>query len=616
MTDLEKQILFYSNAYYQGNELISDKEYDALVNKLRKENPDSELLGKPIGSDLKGISKKYKIPITMGTLEKCNTDEQFKGWYYKHDTDNLICEIKLDGAGALLEYMDGELTFVYSRGNGEFGEDITDNASKVNGVIKKLKSNFTGYIKGEIILKNSTFKKYFSDMANPRNTAAGIIKRLDGEGCNFLNFVGYDVFDSNETVDKTEESKLNFLKFNDFEIPIAWTDVVLDDIIKLKNDIDKYIEETDYNIDGIVVKQNKTDKNDLMRHTPLNNVAFKPNLDIGITTVKRIRWQLQGRYFSPVVDVEPVELCGTKVTKASVANVNIMNDLGIYEGAEVEIVKNGEIIPGIQKVFNPKKNSFMIPTVCPVCGKEVKVNNSGIPECINEECPRKTAHRFKKMFEVLGIKGAGPAFINKMEELNLSVEDFLNLCSENREDILCKFAGGINGKKVLIQMQNAMTTPITIAKFLATFDYRGFDEKKLKLLDFSLEEMYNLSISEIKKIDGFADITANNFIEFMRTYKNEIDRLSKYFILSSNEEKKTEGKLSGKSFCFTGKAVMPRKQLQDLVNQNGGNNKDSVTSDLDYLVTDDTDSGSSKNVKAKKLGIPVISSTDFLNMLN
>ena len=620
MSELEKKIKEYANSYYSGEEQISDSEYDALIEQLRKENPNSELLQNGvIGSDLKGVSKKYKLPVTMGTLSKCMTNEEFNEWWNKHSHD-VMCQVKVDGAGCLLEYKNGKFVFAYSRGDSEFGEDLTNNVSKITNFPKTLKTtDFTGYIRGEIVLKRETFEKYFSkNMANPRNATAGILKRLDGKDCEKLSFIGYDVFD-NTGISSSEQNKIDFLQNEEFEVPKWWQGATYEDIIDLKDSIPTFKKDLGYDIDGIVLKQNKTDKNDLARKTPLNNCAVKPNREIEVTKVKKIVWQLSGRYLAPVVEVEPVELNGTTVSRASVSNICVMNELGIYEGADVEICKSGEIIPIILKVLNPKKNSFEVPDTCPVCGGKIVVNNSGFPECVNEICPRKVGHRFKKMFKIFGIKGAGDSFVSSLENAGITIEDFLEMISNNDEKVLNKYAGGINGEKIYKQMKNI--GEITPSKFLALFDVRLFDEKKLNQLgNKSLDEMINLTKEEILNINGFSDITADAYIKFIKNNKDEISSLRKYFTIKNpsdimkekGEEKMS--KIAGKSFCFTGKACKPRNELENIVVNNGGTFKTSVTKDLDYLVTDDQNSGSSKNKKAAELGIPVISSIDFLMM--
>ncbi len=614
MTDLELEIKKYADAYYQGNEMISDSDYDALIAKLKKEQPNSELLNKVIGSDLKGVSTKYKLDATMGTLEKCNTDEEMKEWWNKHPHDNLIAELKIDGNGQLLTYRNGKLAYVRSRGDGEYGDDTTQNVTKVQGVPTDLGVDFNGSVRGEVVMFRSTFEKFFPEGKNPRNMAAGIIKRLDGSDCEKLNFIAYDLFDNDNKFDASEADKLSFLKDHGFCIPRFDTNPTLEGLKVWKDSLEPNGE---IPCDGIVIKQNIVNKDDLMRHTPLNNVAYKPNCQSAVTTIKRIIWQLRGKFFGPVAEVEPVELEGTTVSKASLSNVNIMNELGVYEGAEVIMTKHGLIIPQVDKVLNPRQNAFDIPTVCPVCGGEVVVNDSGIPVCMNPACPKKVGHRYGRLFKVFDVKGAGEAFLKNLEDISLPVEDFLGMCVGDDKTILNRYAGGVNGEKIYTQMRDALAKPITAAQFLATFDLKMFDEKKLNQLgNKTLDDILALKYEDIVAIDGYADTTANALLEFLESYSSEIDNLRKFFNFKSADELVSEtSSATGPSVCFTG--ACPGYSRGQLTEMAAGKYvvKDAVTKDLDILVCADPNSGSSKLQKAAKNGTKLMSYEDFLATL-
>ena len=615
MTELEEKIKNYANNYYQGNELVSDAEYDALIEQLKKENPNSEILKGVVGTDLKGISKKYKLPHCMNTLAKCADEKEFKEWWNKHPHNDYMVSLKIDGNSQLLEYKNGKFVRSLSRGNGEEGEDTTANVSKID--FPKNIENFNGYIRGEVYLPRSVWSQYFSDTKNPRNCCAGIIKRLDGEGCDKLSFCAYEVFDNDNIVDKTEVSKFKFLEDNGFEVALHEHNLSFEKIVEWKNNLNPNGETP---CDGLVFKQNKVSKEDTERQIPLEMCAFKPNLQIATTILKDISWEMKGRYVSPVAILEPVELEGTTVQRASLANVNIMNSLGVYIGATVFVKKAGLIIPQIEAVLEPKKKSFNIPTTCPACGRNLIVNESGMVECINECCPRKVGHRFKRLFKVLGIKGCGDAFVDNLENAGITIEDFLEMCANNNPKCFNTYAGGINGEKIYKQMKDTLSKPTSAAAFLATFDVKLFDEKKLNQFgNKSLDELLSLTRDEILNINGFADTTTDAYLKFIKNYKDEINSLKTYFTFIDTSVKMEErgekmSKIAGKSFCFTGKACRPRNELEQIVVENGGTFKTSVTKGLDYLVTDDQNSGSSKNKKAAELGIPVISSVDFLMM--
>lgn len=390
MTELETKIKNYADQYYQGDEQIDDEEYDALIDQLREENPKSSLLPENqgvTGSDLKGIDKKYKLPITMGTLAKCNTDEQFKDWWDKHLHDDIVVETKCDGCGVVLHYENGKFVYARSRGDSEYGVDLTDKMKAVkipdhlilvhiNSDGSKWAENITDGttdIRGEVIIKKLVFdEKYKDQFKNGRNMVSGLMGQKEVSPIlKDCMFIAYDLFDnpsenSGRRIDSSEVSKLEFLMDNEFNAPKyehyrineyrkdktveKQDEEIFNKIKEWKDNIDTSNPTGGIPCDGIVIKQNKVDKNDLMRHTPLNNVAYKPNLQIAITKVIDIEWSLVGRYLSPVAIVEPVELCGTTVKRASLANINKMEELGIEIGSIVEITKKGEIIPHVMKV--------------------------------------------------------------------------------------------------------------------------------------------------------------------------------------------------------------------------------------------------------------------------
>lgn len=614
MTELEKKIKAYADAYYSGEELISDAEYDALLKQLRKENPDSEFLkGEILGDELKGISKKYKLPITMGSLSKCNTDEEMIEWWNKHPHDDLVAELKIDGNSQCLIYKSGKLVQTLSRGNGVYGEDTTAKLKLVQGVVHEMQYPFTGEIRGEVVMYRSTFDKHFKDTGkkNPRNAAAGIIGRLDGSDCDKLSFIAYDVFDSENRVDVTEIKKLKFLEENDFTVPEFKLRPTFEELLDWKNSIRN---DSELPCDGIVIKQNQVNKSDLARLTPQNNVAFKPNLQVAITTAKEIKWQMRGSLMSPLVYVEPVELEGTTVTKASVANVNVMKKMGIYVGAKVAISKHGMIIPHIDNVLDPKPDAFDIPTICPTCGSTLVLNSSGFPECKNEDCSRKLAHKYGRMFAVLGIKNAGPAFIEALEEEGVTYSEFFKMVESGNADVLNKYAGGINGEKVLAQMKTACKSPITPAKYLAIFDYHGLGEKQFdKLGTRSLKEILKLSATELREIKGIGGETANAIIDFFDKDMSEILEISKYFVIEAKEIPADTG--DKPTVCFTGACPgYTRSELAELAAAKY-TVLGAVTKDLQMLVCADPNSGSSKLRKAAQNGTKVISYDEFLSDL-
>lgn len=637
MTDLEQKIKNYADQYYQGNEQIPDEDYDALIDELRKENPESGLLPENqgiVGSDIKGISKKYKLPVTMGTLAKCNTDDQMKDWWDKHNHTDIVAELKIDGNGVLLEFDDGILVKAYSRGDGVFGEDRT---VKVFNILNRnnyptsgnVARGFYGWVRGEIYMKRSTFERYFKDTSykNPRNLTAGILGRDDIKNCEYLNLIAYDVFTSSKnkidnSMVETEQAKLNFLQNYGYEVPEYKINPDFEELKKWKDSLNTA--KAEIPCDGIVIKQNKVNRDDLMRLTPENNVAYKPNLQKAVSTITAIKWQQQGRYLSPLAIIEPVELEGTTVVKASLANINKMNEKGVYVGAKVLVSKHGMIIPAIDSVLDPKQNAFEIPKTCPRCDSELVVNESGFPECLNEKCIAKVEHRFMRFFNILGIKAAGPAFIKKAANAcSTTLNDIVFLlmyAQDNDKDTFNSWAGGINGEKILKQIRDFIWTSdkkiepktITVAQFCAIFDWPHLSTKQFeKIPDFNLTKAFTgVSFEELKEIDGIGEELAKNMKDFFTEKHDQIQELSHYFNFESKQNEEVNSNLL--SICFTGACPgYSRKDLTELC-KGKYNVVDSVTKDLDILACADPNSGSSKLQKAIKNGTKVISYDELL----
>jgi DNA ligase (NAD+) len=354
MTELEKKIKHYADAYYSGKEEISDAEYDELIAELRAENPESELLDTVTGEEeqIEGFPK-ISHNLVTGTLRKCRNVEEFSEWFSKHNFGQFSVQYKLDGNSILLEYNKGVLIRVSTRGDGFTGYDITSNGLKFQNVPHIIDASFTGSIRGEVLLFHDDFKKYYGDMKNCRNAAAGIVKHLDGSGCERLRMICYDIYDENGNVDSTETAKISFLKANGFAVPEWMTTYNFDDIIKFREEAYKLRESggLQYDIDGIVIKQEKCDKEDLKRKCPLNNCAIKFELAEADTVLRKIVWQLHGNIFSPVGIFDPVELNGTTVSRATLCNINKMEELGVQVGKKCVLIKAGEIIPRLIKVY-------------------------------------------------------------------------------------------------------------------------------------------------------------------------------------------------------------------------------------------------------------------------
>lgn len=269
-----------------------------------------------------------------------------------------------------------------------------------------------------------------------------------------------------------------------------------------------------------------------------------------------------------------------------------------------------------------KNHKLNIPEICPSCGESLEIHDNGTITCRNPLCPAKISHKFRNFFELLKIDGAGESICNNLAKIGVDIEDLL----KGDKDYFCSAANGINGNKIYNNLHKKLETPITLGLFLSLFDLDGFSEKKLKYLektpffkDFYHTPEITLELFKYVKETDFVKIDIETIksdsvkIDLYNEINNKIvDMINSIKYFKFEIPKNKTGYLKGYSFCFTGKACKPRAELEKMVTDNGGTIS-SVKKGLSYLVTDDTGSGSSKNIKAEKLGIKIMTSLEFIN---
>ena len=632
ITELESLIKKYQKSYYDGEGEISDAEFDKLWDELKELDPKNPILSK-VGADSGNFAKVQHV-MPMGSQEKAANPEQFLEWAGKHVYEEYLVEYKLDGASLELQYEHGMLKRAVTRGDGVVGDDITQNAKKMQGVYPALLKDgnvidFTGGIRGEVIMTHEVHEKYFSDKANCRNAANGLMKRKDGEGSEYLTLIVYDALATDgQTFFKTEKEKIKFLMELGFKVVklviCKNPQRVIDYRAKVMEDRKNIIP---YDIDGLVVKEDIINFEDASRARPDRQIAFKFSLEEAVSTLREVEWSISGSTYTPVAIFDEVELNGTKVQRASLANPDTMRALGVAIGSHVVVVKRGEIIPKIENVVEEKDlvtTPIPFPTICECC-KTPLIDEGSRLYCPNKGCEKRVLHQLLKFQQVVDIRDLGETLITELfktkkvtsisDIYKLTVEDlvpyFLNEESIENEK---ESAGAI---KVYNSIQNhrKMTLPV----FLGAFDIEGFGEtsaEKLVTAGFNtLEKMLSADETQIASVYGFAEISAKTICDGLKENAAEMQFLVNEKIIEI--EGAQEGLLSGKSFCFTGELVtMKRSDAEQLVKKNGGTTKSSVTKDLSYLVTNDTQSGSSKNKKAQQFGIAIIDEKQFLSLLN
>jgi DNA ligase (NAD+) len=613
--ELEKQVKHHQNLYYNFQPVISDAEFDALWDELKRFDPSNVLL-KTVGPD-SGNFPKVSHLMKMGSQEKAANPDELRAWAKKHpEILEYVVQYKLDGASLELQYESGLLRKAVTRGNGNVGDDITANAVKMQGVVRSLDKSFSGAIRGEVLMTHLIHETKYSNKANCRNAANGLMKRISGEGSEDLLFLAYDVVGDVSFLH--EQDKTVWLSKRGFEIPSTWVLNDVEDIIALREKIAREKLSLAFDIDGLVIKNKIIDLEDMNRDRPMKQIAFKFDLDRAVTTLLAVEWYISGKVRTPVAIMEPVQLNGTTVKQASLANPNLIKELGVKIGSNVEVVKRGEIIPKIEKVIYTPADAkeIEIPEVCTCCGAKL-VNEGSILYCPNKDCAETRLHRIEKWVEKNEIMNLSYTTIKKLWDAGIvkSIQDLYSL-SVDKVKHLDGFGDGF--ERVVKEIGRKRVIPL--ARFVAAFDLGGYGEKLIKpLLDAlrvqTLEDVFSLTQADIDRVPGWTGIRAIEFPNLIQEVKTEMKNLSNV-VKTEAPVKIAEGSLSGKSFCFTGTLEsMKRKDAEKLVADKGGAVAGGVSKTLTYLVTNDTSSGSSKNKKAADLGIKVITEKEFLELI-
>lgn len=357
MTDikeLEKKILEAQDAYYNGTPIMDDAEFDSLWDELKKLDPTNKILTAQVGEDhLEGFQKAEHL-MTMGSQSKANSKEEMEKFIDDTpDADEYLAEFKMDGLSLELQYENGKLKKAVTRGDGHIGDDVTQNVLKMNYVIKNLPdTNFTGPVRGETLLSRKNKEEFYNEMKNCRNAASGILKRLDGKGAEHLDVVVYEVQNLDGTSFGTQENALKWMKDQGFKVveskKFKKEPNLAETAMNYLNEVFEQFDDLEYDIDGIVWKQNKIDLDDMKELRPSTQIALKPKRTIVKTKLLDIEWNCNNGTYTPIAILEPIDILGSTVQRASLSNLRNIINLNIEIGCEVLICKRGEIIPHVE----------------------------------------------------------------------------------------------------------------------------------------------------------------------------------------------------------------------------------------------------------------------------
>ncbi|MCR5748397.1 MAG: NAD-dependent DNA ligase LigA [Lachnospiraceae bacterium] len=653
---LVKTIKYHMDKYYNDDKPeISDREYDELMMKLKameKEHP--ELAGKDsptriIGGNTKrtaGVNVEHDVP--MLSIEDVFSKEEVLSWVHEvrdlHPKVHFSVEHKIDGLSMSIRYKEGKLTLAETRGNGFIGEDVTSNALVIPDVKPELKGvNGEIELRGEVYMSHADFDSVNEAMelagkkpfANPRNCAAGTLRQLDSRVVRDRGLSLY-IFNVQRATDPAYMTshhealkKLEALGIKAVPSYVCETD---EQIIEAIDAIGEQRGELPYDIDGAVVKIDEIAFRDDFpagsKYTS-GHIAYKypPEEKETVITDIELSVGMTGR-INPTAIFEPIRLCGTTVSRATLHNQDFISELGIGIGRTVVVYKSGEIIPKIKEVVaskNPEGSGiYEIPHICPVCAHEaVREEDTADIKCVNPLCPAKLMKRIVNFVsrDAYDIKGFGEEYIKALTRRKYisDISDIFRL-KEHRDELV---SDGIIGKEkntdklIKVIEESKKNTPDRLLCGLGVENVGRTSARTIMRHFGSFDRLMTASVDELTKVDDVGEITAKSIYEFFRD-ENTVRLMQELKLLGLNMEMESTGEgdttLSGRTYVITGdlEHFENRNSMVEYIESKGGKVSGSVSKKTYALINNDVSSNSGKNKKAKELGIPVISEEDFI----
>ncbi len=636
-----------SRAYYQeGREIMANERYDKLYDELTalEEKTGTVLAGSPtqkVGYEVLSELPKERHAQAALSLDKTKEIAALQSFL---GAQPGVLSWKLDGLTVVLTYEGGELLKAVTRGNGEIGEVVTGNARTF--VNLPLRIPFTGHLvlRGEAVIRYSDFERMNAEndedakYKNPRNLAAGSVRQLDPRvtKTRSVNLVAFALIEAEGFDDQNSMmEQMAFLDRQGFET-VERVLVTAETLPAAVSAFSEKIRTYDIPSDGLVLVMDDLAYGRSLGRTakfPRNAMAFKWRDEMADTELLSIEWSASRTgLLNPVAIFRPVELEGTTVSRASVHNISVMEDLGLAVGDEIRVYKANMIIPQISedltaaKLAKPFARRFEIPPVCPVCGEATEIRDEdGVRTlfCANPECPAKKIKRFELFVSknAMNIDGLSEMTMEKMISAGL-VHRFGDLyrLSEHRKEIASMEGfGELSADNILRAVDASRELPLE--RLLTAIGIPGIGVAGGKMLSRAfrgdLAALRNATEEELAEIENIGSVTAGDIVKFFRDPKKsaELDDLLTEITLKE-EENDAEQKFEGKTFVVTGAVhhFDNRDALKAFIEARGGKVTGSVTKKTDYLINNDVNSNSTKNKTARTLGIPVISEEDFLKL--
>lgn len=628
--ELVEKLNYYTKLYDEGRPEISDKEWDDMYFELQKIERESGIYLEDSPTqrvNFQVVNKLNKIEHNhpMLSLDKTKDINEVQKFIYYND---YIAMAKMDGLTCSLKYVNGKLVSAETRGNGFIGEDILHNALQVKNIPKRIDFKDELIVDGEIICTYENFKEFESEYKNPRNFASGSIRLLDSKESSMrrLSFIAWDCISGLEEVEKlsTKLLKLNILGFT--VVPFMAGEYSIDDTIST---IQSIAQEAGYPIDGIVYKYDiiseyeaagKTD------HHFKGGLAYKFYDEEYETILRDVEWTM-GRtgVLTPVALLEPINIDGSEVSRASLHNISIMDELGIrYQDTKVMVYKANMIIPQISKAL-PYEGEIAslinIPAVCPICGEPTIIkgeNGVRVLYCSNPNCEGKLINRLDHFFGKKGLdaKGLSKATFEKLINWGWieNIKDVFKLKEHKKEWEKMQGFGEKSVEKILQAIEDCKSCSLDAVISAAGIPLIG------KTVGKDLSKRFG-SYSEFREAveSGFDFTSFGGYGWEMHKAISDFDYseldyiVDNYLQIKENVKEDNELKLKDLTFCVTGKVHIwkNRDSLSAFIESLGGKVTGSVSKNTNYLINNDINSTSAKNKKAQELDIPILSEEDF-----
>lgn len=627
-------------AYYQeAEEIMSNFEYDKLYDELLSLEKETGIVlaNSPtvnVGYEVVSELPKEQHGSPMLSLDKTKEVETLAAFAGER---KCLLSWKLDGLTVVLTYNNGSLQKAVTRGNGQVGEVITANARTFKNIPVSIPFKGELTLRGEAVIKYSDFEeinKSIEDIdakyKNPRNLCSGSVRQLNSEitAKRNVNFMAFALINA-ENVDfqNSMENQFKWLENQGFDV-VEHKRVTQDNMKETVEYFAEKIKTYDYPSDGLVLMYDDIAYGISLGSTakfPRNGIAFKWEDEQAETTLKYIEWSpSRTGLINPVAVFEPVELEGTTVTRASVHNVSIVEQLALHSGDRIKVYKANMIIPQISENLTQTGN-IEVPDTCPACGHNTEIrNDNGIKTlyCPNKQCPAKNIKAFTLFVSrnAMNIDGLSEETLEKFIDAGY-IREFADIyrISRYREEIINTSGFGEKSYDNLITSLNkSRNVELHALIYSLGIPNIGVANAKLicKYFDNDLKKIRHATVEELVKIDGIGDKMAEKFMEYFSDKENveKLDRLLQEVTIKNPEVNHNAQNMEGLNFVVTGSVnhFANRNEVKEYIEQRGGKVTGSVTSKTNYLINNDIMSNSSKNKKAKELGIEIITEEQFI----